>query len=133
MQIEDMTPEQLREYAAEKERARQALTDRYMGREIANAPAASGPAPWDRAVECRGEVFHVDMRRLRSREFIRRSASMQDGEPTLSDKLSLFDYVFEGAVQEQAERLVEREVGYVDYLEVLGIEAEIFELVGAKN
>ncbi len=137
MEIENMTPEELREYAAEKESARKALTDRYMGREPGRNDGfkvvTDGAKPWERKVECDGETFWVDMRRLRSREFIRRSAAMQDRDPSISEQLDLFEFVFEGSVQEQVERLVERRLGYVDYVEVLEIEGEILELVDAKN
>lgn len=133
MGIADMTPDELRELALSKERSERDLRDRYIpGNSDERAPL---PRPWVKKVEFEGEEFPVDMRRLRSREFIGRVAALQDeGEDaTLSDQIALMEAAFDGECGKAVEASVERRLGYVDYAEVLRVEGELLALVDAKN
>lgn len=71
MNIEDMTPEQLREYATAKENQREAITARYMDREPNFKVVQDHKEPYEKDVEFEGETYRIDMRRIKSREFIR--------------------------------------------------------------
>lgn len=134
-----MTPEQLREYAAEKERAHDALVSRYM-----DAPAPSPltavpgkPEPWEKDVEFEGVTYRVDMRRLKSREFVRRYAAVRKsmesgGGADIEEMMGLFGFVFEN-IDKQVESVVIEKLGYDDFEEIYRIESGIFEAVEAKN
>lgn len=137
-----MTPEQLREYAAEKERSRARLTERYVGPDaVPEAPAAPRPEPaqaWERDVEFEGETYRVDMRRAKSRAFVRIMARVQrsrdrEGSASLEDMLDLFDQLFGGEVDDHVCRVVEARLGYDDAEEIIRIEAALLEAIDAKN
>ena len=57
MNIEDMTPEQLRDYALTKEELRKDITARYMWYEQDEPETAPTRQPWERDVEFEGEVY----------------------------------------------------------------------------
>ena len=126
--IYEMTPDELRDYAARKEAVelhRSHIPD-------ADRPPVSRPAPWERAVEVDGVRYVVDMRRFKSRRFMRMVvAANADGAP-LAAKLDLFDYVFE-PMEEQILDEVERRVGYEDFEVYYEICGKLFEAVEAKN
>jgi hypothetical protein len=141
MEASEMTPEELRRYAAEKEASRRDLERRYLN----IAPAEPAPAqeasraPWEREVEFEGDRYVVDMRPFRSREFFRRAARINDERAadslSTTDMLDFYEFCFggEGGVDEQATARVTERLGYEDYQEVLRIEDGIFGLVDAKN
>lgn len=132
MNVEDMTPEQLREYALAKEARREELTDRYMGREP--APAIAAKRPWERDVEFEGETYRVDMRRVKTREFLRSIARFQGADDVpIADTLALYDLVFGGEVDDKVCRVVVAKMGYEDYEEIMRIESGIFEAIDLKN
>ena len=141
MEASEMTPEELRRYAAEKEASRRDLERRYLN--IAPAGPATSPeasrAPWERVVEFEGDRYVVDMRPFSSREFFRRAARINDERAadslSTTDMLDFYEFCFggEGGVDEQATARVTERLGYEDYQEVLRIEDGIFELVDAKN
>ena len=132
MNVEDMTPEQLREYALAKEARREELTARYMGREP--APAIAAKNPWDRDVEFEGETYRVDMRRVKTREFLRAIARFQGADDVpIADTLALYDLVFGGEVDDKVCRVVVAKMGYEDYEEIMRIESGIFEAIDLKN
>ena len=140
MNIEDMTPEQLREYATEKELKRRELEQRYVRCEepAPVAPIVGMPKPWEKAVEFEGETYHVDMRRIKSREFIRMFAKFQEhqrgGEDaTASEVLAIYDHVFGGDVDEAVTRLVIAKMGYEDFEEITRIESGILAELDVKN
>ena len=129
--IRDMTAEELRAYAAKKEAMelhRSHIPEEDRSRE---APAARR-APWERDVEVDGTVFTVDMRRFKSRRFMRLALAANDEGATAADQIDLFDYAFE-PVEDQILAEVERRVGYEDFEEYYGLCGKIFEAVEAKN
>lgn len=130
--IINLDPVALRALADEKEKAE--LTAKYM-----DMPAV-GPAkkPWEKAVEFEGETYYIDMRKPKSRKFLRLFADVQrkaekGGQADVSDSLALFDFVFSGGVDEQVERVVTEKMGYDDFQEILRIEAALFEEIDIKN
>lgn len=127
MNIDEMTPEQLREYALAKEQSREGITAKYM------AYPAEKKQPWEKTVEFEGREYDVDMRKLHSREFLRRIAEAQNDEMSTAEQMDLFEFVFDGTCAKQVEATVTETMGYVDYIEVLRIEAGIFEAIDAKN
>lgn len=136
MNIEDMAPEEIREYAAAKERDREELTAKYMGhRTVEPAPdAPKRDARFIRTVEFEGREYPVDMRRIKSRKTMRelvrlQSQDVQDG-PAMMD---LMDYIFEGACEEAIVGEVTRKCGFDDYDEILRIESGILEALDLKN
>ncbi len=134
MNIEDMTPEELRAYAADKEQRRSSLVDRYMNRERGTAT----PEPWEKAVEFEGETYLVDMRRTSSREFLRRFASYskalrEDGDVPIDLTLDMLDYVFGGKVDEKVEKVVREKLGFDDFTEIYRIESALLDGIEVKN
>ena len=138
MDIENMTPDELREYAAEKERRREELTARYMGRP-AKAPGLQLAAePWERDIEFEGETYRVDMRRVKSREFIRRFGAVQrhqqrGEEIPIDELLGLYDYLFSGKVDDRVVEVVTAKMGYEDFEEISRIENALLEAIDLKN
>lgn len=141
MNIEDMTPEQIRAYAVEKERAKDALVSRYMDVPASprfEGPKATEPAPYERDVEFEGETYRVDMRRTKSMRFVRLVGKMQEaagekGEPDISAVLDMYDYLFGGAVADKVAETVREKTGFDDFEETIRVYNALFEAVGAKN
>ena len=138
MNIEDMTPEQLREYATAKEMQRETVTARYMDREPKFNIVQGDKQPYENDVEFEGETYRVDMRRIKSREFIRMFAKFQAYEKRgedapVADALALYDYVFGGAVDAKVCEVVKAKMGYDDFEEIMRIENGLFESIDLKN
>jgi hypothetical protein len=136
MNIEELSPEELREYAVAKENAREALTAKYMSRP-ANLVELPERKPWEKTVEYDGREFDLDMRKLHSRDFVKKLAELQgvDAEEQGFDKqIELFEAVFDSTrAYEQVKAYVIEKCGFEDYIEVLRVEGELFTLVDAKN
>ncbi len=136
MDISEMTPSQLREYAIAKENARNELEARYMDKP-ANVVELPERKPWERTVEYDGREFDIDMRKLHSREFVLELTKLQGADPESQDfaaQIALFEKAFEGTrAYEQVKAYVTDKCGYEDYIEVLRVEGELFALVDAKN
>lgn len=145
MNIEDMTPEQLREYATAKEARRENLTAHYMNRATGEAidpepkfTMLDCKHPYENDIEFEGETYRVDMRRIKSREFIRMFAEFQDygrkGEDApISCALALYDFVFGGKVDDKVCEVVKAKMGYEDFEEIMRIENELFNHLEVKN
>ena len=145
MNIEDMTPEQLREYAAAKEARCENLTAHYMDRATGEAidpkpkfTMLDCKQPYENDIECEGETYRVDMRRIKSREFIRMFAEFQDYErkgedAPISCALALYDFVFGGKVDDKVCEVVKAKMGYEDFEEIMRIENELFNHLEVKN
>lgn len=141
MDINDMTPEQLRSYAVEKERAKDSLVSRYM--DVPASPRSeqvegTKPAPYEREVEFEGQTYRVDMRRTKSMQFVRLVGKMQEtandkGESDISAVLRMYDYLFGGAVADKVAEAVRFKFGYDDFDETVRVYNALFEAVGAKN
>lgn len=133
MDYTDMTPDELRGLAASIEAKR--IYSEHTGGEVPPASrAASVPAPFAREVEVGGATYTVDMRRFKSREFVKMLARIQDegDSAPVSEQMEAFDYVLEPCAGD-IERAVEREMGYVDFERYYEIASAIFEAVNAKN
>ena len=135
MGIDDMTPEELRELAAKKEAIE--LHRSHIGAdadprfEVVDR-AAGRREPWEREVEVDGVRYTVDMRRFKSRRFMRMTMKAADEAADFGAKLDLFDYAFE-PMEKQILAEVERRVGYEDFEAYYDICGKIFEAVEAKN
>ena len=83
MDINEMTPEQLREMAESKERMRAHLEERYLGFtpapvvEFDHSAKRQALQPWEKAVEVEGVEYTLDMRRFRSRKVLKQIARAQ--------------------------------------------------------
>lgn len=133
MDISNMSAEQLRELAAEKENSRAKLEHDYLDF-VQDKPKY---APYERIIEFEGEEYVVDMRRIKSREFMRRMARVSDAEQnspeTLSPVLALYDFVFSGNVDNHVVEVVTAKLGYDDAEEIMRIESALLEKLDAKN
>lgn len=137
MNVEDMTPEQLRAYAAEKEMAHAELLSRYMDEKVVDLPTKDEKMPWEMDVVFEGEVYRVDMRRMKSREFMKmyaaaRKSGANDGSYGLSEMLEMFEYVFKD-IDGKVTDVVTAKLGYDDFEEHYRIESALLELTQAKN
>lgn len=133
MDISNMSAEQLRELAAEKENSRAKLEHDYLNF-VQDKPKH---APYERIIEFEGEEYVVDMRRIKSREFMRRMARVSDAEQNspeaLSPVLALYDFVFSGNVDNHVVEVVTAKLGYDDAEEIMRIESALLEKLDAKN
>ncbi len=133
MDISNMSAEQLRELAAEKENSRAKLEHDYLD----FVQDKSKHAPYERIIEFEGEEYVVDMRRIKSREFMRRMARVNDAEQNspeaLSPVLALYDFVFSGNVDNHVVEVVTAKLGYDDAEEIMRIESALLEKLDAKN
>ena len=124
MDISNMSAEQLRELAAEKENSRAKLEHDYLDF-VQDKPKH---APYE---------YVVDMRRIKSREFMRRMARVSDAEQNspeaLSPVLALYDFVFSGNVDNHVVEVVTAKLGYDDAEEIMRIESALLEKLDAKN
>lgn len=113
MDANAMTPEQLRAAADE--------IDGGMNRFV-------------KEVEAGGRSYRVDMRRFKSREFVRRLAALQDkgDAASVAEQLELYDYVLAPCAADITKAVTD-ELGYEDFERWYEIAAEIFEAVNAKN
>lgn len=133
MDISNMSAEQLRELAAEKENSRAKLEHDYLDF-VQDKPKY---APYERIIEFEGEEYVVDMRRTKSREFMRRMARVNDAEQNspeaLSPVLALYDYLFGGDCDNHVVEIVTAKLGYDDAEEIMRIESALLEKLDAKN
>lgn len=82
MDVNEMTPEQLREMAESKERMRAHLEEQYLGYKpvILDFDTAAKPQklePWQKAVVVEGTEYVLDMRRFKSRKVLKQIARAQ--------------------------------------------------------
>lgn len=130
-----MSPEELRDLAARKEAARYfpepSVPDHPGGFRAVGAPRLQ---PWERDIEVDGHAYRVDMRPLKSREFLRRAVEIKEGglDKTQSAQFELMDFVLE-PVSDEIERVVSSEMGYVDAERYYEIASRLFEEMQAKN
>lgn len=130
MGVEDMTPDELRALAARKEAVE--LHRSHIPQDEAPVRGSGAREPWERDVEVDGTTYTVDMRRFRSRDFMRRAIAMQGGGASVSEQLDLFDYCFE-PMEGQILAETVRRAGFEDFDVYYGICSAIFEAVEAKN
>ena len=130
MDISNMSAEQLRELAAEKENSRAKLEHDYLDF-VQDKPKH---APYERIIEFEGEEYVVDMRRTKSREFMARVSDAEQNSPeALSPVLALYDYLFGGDCDNHVVEIVTAKLGYDDAEEIMRIESALLEKLDAKN
>lgn len=129
MDIESMTPEEIREYAARKEA--NSLYKAHVDIEGTRAEKK----PYERDVTVRDHTYRVDMRRVKDRTTMKKILevnSIESEEERAIANIDLMDYVFE-PLSKEIEEQVRLEVGYVDFEIYYTICAELYEAVGGKN
>nr|DAS17230.1 MAG TPA: hypothetical protein [Caudoviricetes sp.] len=133
MDVSNMSAEQLRALAEKKERSRANLEKKYLDFETEEQKHA----PYERVIEFEDEEYVVDMRRTKSREFMRLMARVSDAEQNspeaLSPVLALYDYLFSGDCDNHVVDVVTKKLGYDDAEEILRIESALLEKLDAKN
>lgn len=133
MDVSNMSAEQLRELAEQKEKSRANLEAKYLD----FVPEKIERAPYERVIEFEDEEYVVDMRRTKSREFMRHMARVSDAEQNspeaLSPVLALYDYLFGGDCDNHVVDVVTKKLGYDDAEEILRIESALLEKLDAKN
>lgn len=133
MDVSNMSAEQLRELAEQKEKSRANLEAKYLD----FTSEKQEYAPYERVIEFEGEEYVVDMRRIKSREFMRLMARVSDAEQNspeaLSPVLALYDYLFSGDCDNHVVEVVTNKLGYDDAEEIMRIESALLEKLDAKN
>ncbi len=112
------------------------MTEEQLRAYVGGMQAGQGRKPWMRSVEFEGETYEVDMRRLKSREFLRRFATVKaakDDTAAMVDALDMLDYVFGEDGVEHIAQVVAAKLGYEDYEEIFRIESGILDVVDLKN
>mgnify|MGYP007102569212 FL=1 len=142
MDINEMTPEQLREMAESKERMRAHLEERYLGFTPAPIvefdPSAKRQAlqPWEKAVEVEGVEYTLDMRRFRSRKVLKQIARAQRGSAARN---SVYEKAIRsGMTEEEATAAanegvsIDEQLGYLTAMLGEEVEDRVAEAVTAK-
>lgn len=142
MDINEMTPEQLREMAESKERMRAHLEERYLGFTPAPVvefdPSAKRQAlqPWEKAVEVEGVEYTLDMRRFRSRKVLKQIARAQRESQARN---SVYEKAIRsGMTEEEAAAAanegvsIDEQLGYLTAMLGEEVEDRVAEAVTAK-
>ena len=122
MDISNMSAEQLRELAAEKENSRAKLEHDYLD----FVQDKHKYAPYERVIEFEGEEYVV-------RRMARVSDAEQNSPEALSPVLALYDYLFGGDCDNHVVEIVTAKLGYDDAEEIMRIESALLEKLDAKN
>lgn len=142
MDIDEMTPEQLREMAESKERMRAQLEEKYLGFSPAPVvefdPAAKRQAlqPWEKAVEVEGVEYVLDMRRFRSRKVLKQIARAQRESKERNEVYE--KAIRSGMTEEEAAAAanegvsIDEQLGYLTAMLGEGVEDKVAEAVTAK-
>lgn len=141
MDINEMTPEQLREMAEAKERMRAHLEEQYLGYKPAilefDSPANRQKLePWQKAVEVEGTEYVLDMRRFKSRKVLKEIARAQRDSKKRNRVYE--EAVRSGMSEEEATRESNKDVDIEDQLGYLAamlgedVEDRVAEAVTAK-
>lgn len=141
MDVNEMTPEQLREMAEAKERMRAHLEEQYLGYKpaIIDFDAAAKRQelePWEKPVEVEGTEYILDMRRFKSRKVLKALARAQRDS---KKRNRIFEEaVRSGMSEEEATREANKDVDIEDQLGYLAamlgedVEDRVAEAVTAK-
>lgn len=141
MDINEMTPEQLREMAEAKERMRAHLEEQYLGYKPTildfDPPAARQKLePWEKPVEVEGTEYVLDMRRFKSRKVLKEIARAQRDS---KKRNRIFEEaVRSGMSEEEATRKanegvdIEDQLGYLAAMLGEEVEDRVAEAVTAK-
>lgn len=141
MDINEMSPEQLREMAEAKERTRAHLEEQYLGYkpailEFDTAAKHQKLEPWQKAVEVEGTEYVLDMRRFKSRKVLKEIARAQRDS---KKRNRIFEEAIRsGMSEEEATREANKDVDIEDQLGYLAamlgeeVEDRVAEAVTAK-
>lgn len=142
MDINEMTPEQLREMAESKECMRAQLEEKYLGFSPAPVvefdPAAKRQTlqPWEKAVEVEGVEYVLDMRRFRSRKVLKQIARAQRES---KERNKVYEKAIRsGMTEEEAAAAanegvsIDEQLGYLTAMLGEGVEDKVAEAVTAK-
>ena len=142
MDINEMTPEQLREMAESKERMRAQLEEKYLGFSPAPVvefdPAAKRQTlqPREKAGEVEGVEYVLDMRRFRSRKVLKQIARAQRESKERNEvyeKAIRSGMTEEEAAAEANEGVsIDEQLGYLTAMLGEGVEDKVAEAVTAK-
>ena len=141
MDINEMTPEQLREMAEAKERMRAHLEEQYLGYKPTilefDSPANRQKLePWQKVVEVEGAEYVLDMRRFKSRKVLKEIARAQRDSKKRNRVYE--EAVRSGMSEEEATREANKDVDIEDQLGYLAamlgedVEDRVAEAVTAK-
>lgn len=141
MDINEMTPEQLREMAEAKERMRAHLEEQYLGYkpdilEFDSPANRQKLEPWQKAVEVEGTEYVLDMRRFKSRKVLKEIARAQRDSKKRNRVYE--EAVRSGMSEEEATREANKDVDIEDQLGYLAamlgedVEDRVAEAVTAK-
>ena len=141
MDVNEMTPEQLREMAESKEHMRAHLEEQYLGYKpaILDFDAAAKRQklePWQKAVVVEGTEYVLDMRRFKSRKVLKEIARAQRDSKKRNRVYE--EAVLSGMSEEEATREANKEVDIEDQLGYLAamlgedVEDRVAEAVTAK-
>lgn len=141
MDINEMTPEQLREMAESKERMRAHLEERYLGYkpEIIDFDAAAKRQklePWEKPVEVEGTEYVLDMRRFKSRKVLKQIAEAQ--RATQKRNRVYEEAILSGMTEEEATSKanegvsIDEQLGYLTAMLGEDVEDRVAEAVTAK-
>ena len=142
MDINEMTPEQLREMAESKERMRAHLEEQYLGFTPAPVvefdPSAKRQAlqPWEKAVEVEGVTYALDMRRFRSRKVLKQIAKAQSAAQERNRVYE--EAIRSGMTEEKATSKandgvsIDEQLGYLTAMLGEEVEDRVAEAVTAK-
>lgn len=141
MDVNEMTPEQLREMAESKERMRAHLEEQYLGYKpaILDFDAAAKRQklePWQKAVVVEGTEYVLDMRRFKSRKVLKEIARAQRDSKKRNRVYE--EAVLSGMSEEEATREANKDVDIEDQLGYLAamlgedVEDRVAEAVTAK-
>lgn len=130
MDINALTPEELRDLAAKKEAA-ELHRSHIPECDRIEHQSLSALKPWERAVEVDDTTYIVDMRRLKDTKCLRLILNAKEHE---SEKafIDAFDYIF-ASIDDQITAVVTDEMGYDDAERHYEIERKLFEAIQAKN
>ena len=112
------------------------MTEEQLRAYVSSLHQKTDDKPWARKVEFEGETYEVDMRRLKSRTFLRKFTAVKaakDDDAAMLDALDMLDYVFGEDGIEHVAQVVTAKLGYEDYEEMFRIESGILNSVDVKN
>lgn len=141
MDVNEMTPEQLREMAESKERMRAHLEEQYLGYKpaILDFDAAAKRQklePWQKAVVVEGTEYVLDMRRFKSRKVLKQVAKAQHAT---QKRNSVYEKAIRSGMSEKEATSkanegvsIDEQLGYLTVMLGEDVEDRVAEAVTAK-
>lgn len=141
MDVNEMTPEQLREMAESKERMRAHLEEQYLGYRPAildfdTAAKRQKLEPWQKAVVVEGTEYVLDMRRFKSRKVLKQIAKAQS---TAQKRNRVYEEAISSGMTDEEAALkanegvsIDEQIGYMTAMLGEEVEDKVVETVTAK-